>query len=100
MLAKLLTILRNDRAERDLAREIASHLALLEEDFQRRGMTPAEAHMAARQAFSGIEQAKQAHRDERSILWLEQTVQDLKHACRALARSPWLRCSRSRWVLA
>ena len=88
MLAKLLTILRNDRAERDLAREIASHLALLEEEFQRRGMTPAEAHIAARQAFSGIEQAKQAHRDERSILWLEQTVQDLKHACRALARSP------------
>jgi hypothetical protein len=27
----------------------------------------------ARQAYGGVEQAKQSHRDERSILWLEQT---------------------------
>ncbi len=87
-IAKLFTILRNDRAEQDLTREIASHLALLEDELQRRGMTPDEAQIAARQAFSGIEQVKQAHRDERSVLWLEQTSQDLKHACRALARSP------------
>ncbi|MGA8731268.1 MAG: ABC transporter permease, partial [Terracidiphilus sp.] len=87
-IAKLFTILRNDRAEQDLTREIASHLALLEDELQRRGMTPDEARIAARQAFSGIEQVKQAHRDQRSVLWLEQTSQDLKHACRALARSP------------
>jgi hypothetical protein len=44
--------------------------------------------LAARRAYGGVEQAKQMHRNERSILWLEQTVQDLRHSCRALARSP------------
>ena len=88
IVAKLLTLLRNKRVEEELAREVASHLALLEDEFQRRGMTPDEAHAAARQAYGGVEQAKQSHRDERSILWLEHTIQDLRHACRALARSP------------
>ncbi len=88
MISRLVTFLRNGRAEEELAREVASHLALLEDEFQRRGMTPDEARAAARQAYGGVEQAKQAHRDERSILWLEQTLQDLRHACRALARSP------------
>jgi putative ABC transport system permease protein len=88
IVAKLLTLLRNERVEEDLAREVASHLALLEDEFQRRGMTPNEAHAAARQAYGGVEQAKQSHRDERSILWLEQSIQDFRHAGRALARSP------------
>jgi predicted permease len=88
MIAKIRTLLRNERAEEELAREIASHLALLEEDLQRRGMTSEEARLAARRAYGGVERAKQLHRDERSILWLEQTVQDLRHAFRALTRSP------------
>jgi macrolide transport system ATP-binding/permease protein len=88
IVAKLLTLLRNKHVEEELAREVASHLVLLEDEFQRRGLTTDEAHTAARQAYGGVEQAKQSHRDERSILWLEQTIQDLRHACRALARSP------------
>ena len=86
--AKLLGLVWNHRAEAELAREIASHIALLEDEFKRRGMTAEEAGRAARRACGGIEQAKQMHRDERSILWLEQTVQDVRHADRALARSP------------
>jgi hypothetical protein len=88
LIAKLRNLLANDRAEEELAREVASHLTLLEDEFQRRGMNPEEAHVEARRAYGGVEQAKQLHRDERSILWLEQTAQDLRHACRALARSP------------
>ena len=80
--------LSNNRVEEELAREVASHLALLEDEFRRRGMAQEEARRAARRAYGGVEQAKQMHRDERSILWLEQTVQDLRHACRSLARSP------------
>jgi predicted permease len=88
MIAKLRNLLRNDHVEEELAREVASHLALLEDDFQRRGMVADEARIAARRVYGGIEQVKQSHRDERSILWLEQAVQDLRHGCRALARSP------------
>jgi macrolide transport system ATP-binding/permease protein len=88
MIAKLRNLLRNRPAEEELAREIAAHLALLQDDFQRRGLAPEDAHRTARQAMGGIEQTKQSHRDERSILWLEQTGQDLRHASRTLTRNP------------
>ena len=40
--------LRSQSAERELAREISSHLALLEDEFRRRGLNPDEARAAAR----------------------------------------------------
>jgi predicted permease len=88
MVAKLSSLLGNTRAEEDLAREVASHLTLLADDFERRGMKPEEARLAARRAYGGVEQAKQAHRDERSLLWAEQTKQDLHYGLRTLSKSP------------
>lgn len=88
MLTRLGNVFRNRRAEEDLAREVASHLELIAEDLERRGLSREEARLAAKRAFSGVEQAKQAHRNERSVLWLEHTLQDLRHALRALAGSP------------
>ena len=57
----------NSRAEAELAREIAAHLALLEDEYLRQGMTPEEARRAARRAYGGVEQAKQLHRNERAF---------------------------------
>lgn len=88
LLARSRSLFRNDRAENELAREIVSHLALLAEEFERRGMSPNEARLAAKREYGGVEQAKQAHRDERSFLWIEQAVQDLRYAMRMLAKSP------------
>ena len=88
MLSQLRNLFRNNRAEKELAREVASHLTLLADDFERRGMPPEEARLAARRAYGGVEQAKQAHRDERSLLWMEQTVQDLRYGLRTLSKSP------------
>jgi macrolide transport system ATP-binding/permease protein len=88
VLAKLRILFASRHAEEELARELAAHVALLEDDFLRSGMTPEGARQAARKTIGGVEQTKQAHRDERSIPWLEQTVQDLRHARRTLARSP------------
>src|SRR5437773_6981378 len=88
LLAKLENFFFRGRAERDLAREIDAHLALLQDDFEGRGMTPEEARRAARRAYGGVEQAKKLHRDERSFVWLEQLLQDLRHACRVLVRNP------------
>ncbi len=87
-LSKLGNLFRRGRAERELAREITSHLALLEDDFRRRGMAPSEARLAARRAYGSIENAKELHRDERSIVWLEHTLRDLRYACRNLLRNP------------
>jgi predicted permease len=87
-IAKLRGLVANKRAEEDLAREVASHLTLLADDFERRGMPPEEARLAARRAYGGVEQAKQAHRDERSLQWIEQTMQDLRYGLRTLSKSP------------
>src|SRR5580698_2096250 len=88
LFAKLDNLIRRGRADSELNREVASHLALLEDDFVRRGMSPEEARMQARRAYGGVEQAKQLHREERSILWLEQTFADLRLACRSLLKAP------------
>jgi predicted permease len=88
IIARLRNLLANQRAEEDLAREVASHLTLLADDFERSGMPPEEARLAARRAYGGVEQAKQAHRDERSLLWIEQTMQDLRYGLRTLSKSP------------
>ena len=87
-LARCYAFLRPARAEQELEREVASHLALLEEDFQRRGLPAQEARLAARRAYGGLDLAKELHREARSFLWLEQTLQDLRHAARSLSRAP------------
>jgi predicted permease len=87
-LAKLLTLFRNTRVEAELTREIASHLAYLEEGFRQQGMSAEEARLAARRAYGGVERAKQLHRNERSILWLEQTLQNMRFSFRQLRKSP------------
>ena len=87
-LARCYAFLRPARAEQELEREVASHLALLEEDFQRRGLPAQEARLAARRAYGGVDRAKELHREARSFLWLEQAAQDLRHAARSLRRAP------------
>ena len=88
IIAQLRSLLANKRAEEDLTREVASHLTLLADDFERRGMSREEAQLAARRAYGSVEQAKQAHRDERSLLWVEQSIQDLRYGLRTLSKSP------------
>src|ERR1019366_7018970 len=56
---RLSNFLRRERADREMAREIASHLALMEDDFIRRGMAPGETRLAARRSYGGVEQTKE-----------------------------------------
>ena len=85
---RLFNALRPGHGESELAREVASHLAILEDEFQRRGMTSEEARLAARRAFGGVEQAKELQRDARSLRWLSDARQDLQYAARMLRRAP------------
>jgi predicted permease len=88
LFAKLRSFFGRERAEKEMVREIASHLALLEDEFLRRGMDLPRARLAAKRAYGGVEQAKELHRDARSLFWLEQMLQDLRHAWRSLSKSP------------
>jgi macrolide transport system ATP-binding/permease protein len=86
--AKIRNLWRAKGADEELDREIALHVTLLEEDYERRGMSHDEARAAARRTLGGVEQAKQAHRDQRGMIWLERTGRDLRLACRTFRRNP------------
>jgi predicted permease len=88
ILLRFARLFTNDRAEADLAREVTAHLTLMEDDFQRQGMPPDEARLAARRAYGGVEQAKQMHRDERSYQGLAQIARDIRHTLRQLRNTP------------
>jgi hypothetical protein len=86
--ARLVKLFHPGAAEQELCREIASHLALLEEEYERRGLTTYDARMAARRAYGGIELAKELHREARSFVWIEQRLKDLGYGARSLQRTP------------
>ncbi len=87
-LARFANLFRRDRAEREMARGIVSHLALIAEDFKRAGMPPREAALAARRTYGGVDQSKELHRDTRSFVWVEQLLRDIRYAWRNLWRAP------------
>jgi putative ABC transport system permease protein len=90
LLARLFCLLQSNRAEADLAREIAAHLRLLEDQFIAQGMSAADARYAARRAFGGVEQVKERQRDARSFRWLHGASLDFKLGARLLAKYPGL----------
>ena len=85
---RLFNVFRRSPAERELDREVASHLALLEEEHRRRGLAPDEARVAARRAMGSAAHAKDLHRDARLFGWLDDARQDVRFAARMLVRSP------------
>ena len=87
---RLLSSFRSSRAERELAREIRSHLQLLEDQLVAKGMDPKEARFAARRAFGGIEQVKEHQREARMFRWLAGWPVDLKLGGRMLVKYPGL----------
>jgi hypothetical protein len=87
-LRRLIALVRPNRADADLEREIGSHLALLEDEFRRRGQSADEARRSARLALGGVEQTKELHRDARTWRWLEAAWRDALFAVRMLRRQP------------
>jgi macrolide transport system ATP-binding/permease protein len=86
--ARLTSLFRRRSEERELAREIEAHLALLREDFERRGLSQEEAALAARRAYGGVEQAKELHREARSFVWIEHLFKDVRYGWGNLLRNP------------
>lgn len=83
---RLSAFFRSGRAEEELSREIASHLALLEDEYRARGMTPEEARLAARRAFGRPDDAKELHREARSFALLDRWSLDIRLAFRLLLK--------------
>src|SRR5206468_12056300 len=86
--SRLAALFRKDRLERELGEELRSHLEMLVEENERKGMPPREAHYAARRSFGGVEQVKEIYREQRGLPMIETLVQDLRYGLRMLARNP------------
>lgn len=86
-LARLVNLFRPS-AEREMNREMDAHLALMQEDFERRGLSPNEAKLAARRTYGSVELAKEMHRESRTFLWVEQAGKDVVYGVRMLLQNP------------
>ena len=76
------------RAERDLEDEIQFHLAEEARLQSDRGLSPADAEIAARRAFGNVTLAKETTRAVWVSTRIEQLFQDLRIGCRILTRAP------------
>jgi len=75
--------------DQELDEEIRVHLAMEAEDLARSAGIPAEeARRRAHVSFGGVSRYQEEHRDARGIRWLDHALRDLRHAARALKRSP------------
>jgi predicted permease len=87
-LLRLLNVFRRHAAARELDREVASHLALLEEEQRRRGLSPDEARLAARRAMGSVALVHDTTRDAGAFRWVDDLLRDGRHAVRRLRQAP------------
>jgi predicted permease len=85
---RLLALFTRTRIEDDLSREMTAHLALLEDEHRRRGLSPNDARLAACRAMGSVALARDLHREARSFAWVEDFSRDVRHALRTLRKTP------------
>jgi putative ABC transport system permease protein len=76
------------RTERDIDRELRSHLELHIDDNIRAGMSPDAARRQAWIALGGFERMKDEYRDQRGFPMLDSLTRDVRYAVRVLLKSP------------
>ena len=79
-------LFRFRRPEADFAAELESHVALHTDEGIRTGLKPAEARRQALIRLGGEEQTRQAHRERRTLPWLESLLRDFNYGLRTLAK--------------
>jgi putative ABC transport system permease protein len=85
---RIANLFRSTAADRELERELASHMALLEEEYQQQGLSVDEARLAARRSLGRLDSVRQTHREARSLMWMADVGRDLQYASRTLVKTP------------
>ena len=88
-MSRLIDVLLRRRREDRLSEEVQAHLDMLADEHIARGMAPADARLAARRAFGGVDQIKERYRDQRGFPLIDGLIQDTKSALRMIARDRW-----------
>jgi len=86
--SRLLGLFRKQRSDAEMTEEIRQHLDLLIERNISSGMSPNESRHAALRKFGGVEQIKEAAREQRLWRWADEFLQDLRFGARMLLRNP------------
>ena len=88
LLHRMRAFFRPSQLDRDLDAEMSSHLELAIEENAQRGLSSVEARRQALLRFGGSQQAKEEHREARSLPFLETLVKDVRYSFRMLRKSP------------
>jgi putative ABC transport system permease protein len=82
------SLFRRRAADNDLDDELQFHVDQKTKEFVSRGLSEKDARYAALREFRGVEQSKEACRDQRKINWLQDLAQDLRYGLRMLRKTP------------
>lgn len=88
LLHRLLFLFRRAEQDREFDAEMSAHLEIAIEENLQRGLSPIEARRQALLGFGGSQQAKEEHREARSLPFLETFLQDIRYSFRMLRKSP------------
>src|SRR5688572_18458864 len=86
--SKIAALVSSRRLDDDFDDELASHLALAEDDARRRGLDADTARRAALRQLGGVTRAMELHRDTRGVPVIDSLRQDLAYASRTLRKTP------------
>ena len=85
---RVLSLFRRDALDDDLRAELASHLALAADEYERSGLSPEAARRMAILKLGSGDAATERHRDARGFPTLDSLRQDVRHAVRGFRREP------------
>src|SRR5262245_2753506 len=88
LLSRVGALFESRRLDTEFSREIDSHLEMLVEDYIRCGLPPEQARREAVLRFGGPMQIQESNRDQRSLPFVETTLQDMRYGLRALRKHP------------
>jgi hypothetical protein len=88
VLSRFQALLKSDRFDSEFGDELETHIALLQERFERQSMNPDDAHYAAERQLGGVTRVKENVHELRTLPLLETVCQDANYAIRQLRKSP------------
>jgi putative ABC transport system permease protein len=88
LLRKLRSLFRRGKLDAEMTDEMRLHVDLQTERNRTAGMSADEAQFAALRQFGNAASLQEQARDGRGWAWLEDFVKDLRHAVRALCKTP------------